>query len=80
MRPFTCMLEQLERSGQVSRSRDAAEARATPAATHRGGRRTISRFLASRRKWLTSLLAGWSEPEQASSPAPLCASWGKLDD
>ena len=57
--------QQLERSGLVSRSRDTADARATRLQLTAAGRRTISRFLAARRKWLASLLAGWPEPEQA---------------
>ena len=57
--------QQLERSGLVSRSRDTADARATRLQLTPQGRRTISRYLAARRKWLTSLLAGWPEPEQA---------------
>lgn len=57
--------QQLERSGLVSRSRDTADARATRLQLTAAGRRTINRFLAARRKWLTSLLAGWPEPEQA---------------
>lgn len=57
--------QQLERSGLVSRRRDTADARATRLHLTPQGRRTISRFLAARRKWLTSLLAGWPEPEQA---------------
>jgi DNA-binding MarR family transcriptional regulator len=57
--------QQLERSGLVSRSRDTADARATRLKLTAAGRRTISRFLAARRKWLTSLLAGWPEAEQA---------------
>jgi DNA-binding MarR family transcriptional regulator len=57
--------QQLERSGLVSRSRDTADARATRLQLTAAGRRTIGRFLAARRKWLTSLLAGWPEPEQA---------------
>jgi DNA-binding MarR family transcriptional regulator len=57
--------QQLERSGLVSRSRDTADARATRLQLTPQGRRTINRFLAARRKWLTSLLAGWPEAEQA---------------
>jgi DNA-binding MarR family transcriptional regulator len=57
--------QQLERSGLISRSRDAGDARATRLQLTAQGRRTISRFLAARRKWLTSLLDSWPEPEQA---------------
>jgi DNA-binding MarR family transcriptional regulator len=57
--------QQLERSGLISRSRDTEDARAARLQLTAAGRRTISRFLAARRKWLTSLLADWPEPEQA---------------
>jgi DNA-binding MarR family transcriptional regulator len=57
--------QQLERSGLISRSRDTADARATRLQLTAAGRRTISRFLAARRKWLHSVLAGWPEPDQA---------------
>lgn len=57
--------QQLERSGLLSRSQDTADARATRLQLTPQGRRTINRFLAARRKWLTSLLAGWPEPDQA---------------
>lgn len=57
--------QQLERLGLVSRSRDTADARATRLQLTPQGRRTINRFLAARRRWLNSVLAGWPEPEQA---------------
>jgi len=57
--------QQLERSGLINRSRVAADARVIRLQVTAAGRRTISRFLAARRKWLTSLLAAWPEPDQA---------------
>lgn len=57
--------QQLERSGLVSRTQDQADARATRIQLTPQGRRTISRFLAARRDWLTSLLAEWSDADQA---------------
>ncbi len=57
--------QQLERSGHVSRTRDTDDGRATRLQLTGLGRRTISRFLAARRRWLTGLLAGWPEVEQA---------------
>jgi DNA-binding MarR family transcriptional regulator len=57
--------QQLERSGLVSRSQDQADARATRIQLTAAGRRTISRFLAARRAWLTNILAGWSDADQA---------------
>jgi DNA-binding MarR family transcriptional regulator len=56
--------QQLERSGQVSRARDAEDARATRLQLTAQGRRTINRFLGARRAWLTRLLAGWPVTEQ----------------
>jgi DNA-binding MarR family transcriptional regulator len=56
--------QQLERSGLVSRSRDSGDARATRLQLTAAGRRTISRFLAARRKWLNSVLASWPEADQ----------------
>jgi DNA-binding MarR family transcriptional regulator len=56
--------QQLERSGLVSRARDREDARATRLQLTGAGCRTINRFLVARRKWLTSLLAGWPEAEQ----------------
>jgi DNA-binding MarR family transcriptional regulator len=56
--------QQLERSGLVSRNRDREDARATRLQLTAQGRRTINRFLAARRAWLTRLLAGWPEAEQ----------------
>lgn len=57
--------QQLERSGLVSRAQDQADARATRIQLTAQGRRTISRFLAARRTWLTSVLADWPEADQA---------------
>ena len=56
--------QQLERSGLVSRRRTPQDGRATRLRLTAQGRRTINRFLAARRTWLTSLLAGWPEAEQ----------------
>ncbi|MGZ4434880.1 MAG: MarR family winged helix-turn-helix transcriptional regulator [Trebonia sp.] len=56
--------QQLERSGLVSRARDAEDARATRLQLTAQGRRTINRFLTARRAWLTGLLAGWPLTEQ----------------
>ncbi|MGB6453286.1 MAG: MarR family transcriptional regulator [Streptosporangiaceae bacterium] len=79
--------QQLERSGLISRSRDTTDARATRLQLTPQGRRTIGRFLAARRKWLTSLLAGWPEPERAEFARLLCQfssdiqrQMGELDD
>jgi DNA-binding MarR family transcriptional regulator len=57
--------QQLERSGLVSRTRDAEDGRATRLQLTPAGRRTINRILAARRAWLTGLLSGWPESEQA---------------
>ena len=57
--------QQLERSGLVSRAQDQVDARATRIQLTAAGRRTISRFLAARRTWLTGILAGWSDADQA---------------
>jgi DNA-binding MarR family transcriptional regulator len=57
--------QQLERSGLVSRARDSEDGRATRLQLTAQGRRTITRFLVARRAWLTRLLAGWPEAEQA---------------
>jgi len=57
--------QQLERCGLVSRSQDQLDARSTRVQLTAAGRRTISRFLAARRTWVTSLLADWSDAEQA---------------
>lgn len=56
--------QQLERSGLVSRTRDTDDGRATRLQLTAAGRRTINRFLAARRAWLTNLLVGWPEAEQ----------------
>lgn len=56
--------QQLERSGLVSRTQDQLDARATRVQATARGRRTISRFLAARRAWLTSLLVSWPEADQ----------------
>jgi DNA-binding MarR family transcriptional regulator len=57
--------QQLERSGLVSRTQDLLDARATRIQLTAQGRRTISRFLAARRTWLTSILADWSDADRA---------------
>lgn len=57
--------QQLERSGLVSRAQCQLDARATRIQLTAQGRRTISRFLAAQRSWLTSILATWPEDEQA---------------
>jgi len=56
--------QQLERSGLVSRARDAEDGRASRLQLTPQGRRTINRFLAARRAWLTRLLAHWPLTEQ----------------
>jgi DNA-binding MarR family transcriptional regulator len=56
--------QQLERWGLVSRARDREDGRATRLQLTAQGCQTIGRFLAARRAWLTSLLAGWPEGEQ----------------
>jgi DNA-binding MarR family transcriptional regulator len=71
--------QQLERSGLVSRSRDIADARVIRLQLTTAGRRTIGRFLAARRKWLGSLLAGWPEPEQAEFARLLRRFTGDID-
>jgi DNA-binding MarR family transcriptional regulator len=57
--------QQLERSGLVGRTRDTADGRATRLQLTAAGGQTISRILAARRAWLTGLLSGWPESEQA---------------
>jgi DNA-binding MarR family transcriptional regulator len=57
--------QQLERAGLVSRARDEQDARATRLQLTPEGRRTINRFLDARRAWIASLLAGWTDAEQA---------------
>jgi DNA-binding MarR family transcriptional regulator len=64
--------QQLERSGLVSRTRDGEDARATRLQLTTQGCRTINRFLAARRAWLTRLLAAWPEAEQAELARLLC--------
>jgi DNA-binding MarR family transcriptional regulator len=56
--------QQLERSGLVSRTADHQDGRATRLRLTAQGRRTINRFLAARRAWLTSLLSSWPEADQ----------------
>ena len=57
--------QQLERSGLVGRTRDVADGRASRLQLTAAGRKAISRILAARRAWLTGLLSGWPESEQA---------------
>ncbi len=57
--------QQLERSGLVGRARDREDGRATRLQLTAAGRRTINRYLIARRAWLTQLLSGWPEAEQA---------------
>jgi DNA-binding MarR family transcriptional regulator len=57
--------QQLERSGFVSRTRDAEDGRASRVRLTPQGRRTVNRFLVARRAWLTRLLSGWPEAERA---------------
>ena len=57
--------QQLERSGLVGRTPDTADGRATRLQLTATGRQAISRILAARRAWLTGLLSGWPESEQA---------------
>jgi DNA-binding MarR family transcriptional regulator len=64
--------QQLERSGLVSRSRDGADARATRVQLTAQGRRTISRFMAARKTWLSQLLDGWPAGQQADLARLLC--------
>jgi|ERR1022692_879560 DNA-binding MarR family transcriptional regulator len=56
--------QQLERSGLVSRTQDEADRRASRLQLTAQGRRTINRFLAARRAWLTTLVADWPDAEQ----------------
>jgi DNA-binding MarR family transcriptional regulator len=64
--------QQLERSGLVSRTRDGEDARATRLQLTAQGRRTISRFLTARKTWLSQLLDGWPEGQQADLARLLC--------
>jgi DNA-binding MarR family transcriptional regulator len=61
----TRKVQQLERCGLVSRAPDQLDARASRVHLTAAGRRTIGRFLAARRTWLTSLVSNWTEQEQA---------------
>jgi DNA-binding MarR family transcriptional regulator len=61
----TRKVQQLERCGLLSRTQDQVDARATRVQLTAAGRRTISRFLAARRTWLASVVAGWTAQEQA---------------
>lgn len=56
--------QQLERMGLVSRARDAEDARACRLRLSDQGEEAISRFLAARHQWLTTLLADWPREEQ----------------
>ena len=57
--------QQLERAGLVSRTRDEKDARATRLQLTDSGRRTLTRYLDSRRTWLAGLLSGWPEAERS---------------
>jgi DNA-binding MarR family transcriptional regulator len=56
--------QQLERAGLVSRTQDEADRRASRLQLTAHGRRTINKFLAARRAWLTTLVADWPDAEQ----------------
>lgn len=57
--------QQLERAGLVSRTRDEQDARATRLQLTLEGGQLIGRFLDARRAWIATLLAGWTDAEQA---------------
>jgi DNA-binding MarR family transcriptional regulator len=57
--------QQLERAGLVSRTRDEQDARATRLQLTIEGGQLIGRFLDARRAWIATLLAGWTDAEQA---------------
>jgi DNA-binding MarR family transcriptional regulator len=57
--------QQLERAGLVSRAPDEQDARATRLQLTPEGSRTINRFLDARRAWIATLLADWTDAEQA---------------
>jgi DNA-binding MarR family transcriptional regulator len=57
--------QQLERAGLVSRTGDQLDARVTRLELTAEGRQTINQFLAARRAWLTTILAGWPEAERS---------------
>jgi DNA-binding MarR family transcriptional regulator len=57
--------QQLERAGLVSRTRDEQDARATRLQLTLEGSQLIGRFLDARRAWIATLLAGWTDAEQA---------------
>jgi DNA-binding MarR family transcriptional regulator len=53
--------QHLELSGLVLRTPDVDDGRATRLGLTKEGRRTISRILAARREWLSTLLSDWPE-------------------
>jgi DNA-binding MarR family transcriptional regulator len=61
----TRKVQQLERSGLVSRTADQLDARAARVQLTAAGRRTISKFMAARRIWLEGLIADWSPGDKA---------------
>ncbi len=62
----TRKVQQLERSGLVSRAHDDRDARVAQVQLTPAGRQTIGRFLAARQAWLTGLLGNWTEEERAT--------------
>ena len=56
--------QQLCRLGLVSRSPDAADARASRLGLTPEGRRVFRRFLLARHRWLTTMLADWPDAER----------------
>jgi len=56
--------QHLERLGLVSRTRDAADARASRLQLTAEGCRVVGQFLLARHEWLATLLAGWSAAER----------------
>jgi DNA-binding MarR family transcriptional regulator len=61
----TRKVQQLERSGLVSRMADQIDARATRVQLTAAGRRTINKFMAARRAWLEALIADWPALDKA---------------
>jgi DNA-binding MarR family transcriptional regulator len=61
----TRKVQQLEREGLVARREDPFDRRASRLGLTPEGKRIIAKVLAARRAWLTRLLAGWDQDDQA---------------
>ena len=60
----TRKVQQLERLGLVSRTKDADDARACLLQLTAEGRAVLERFLLARHEWITALLADWPDADR----------------